>query len=117
MESKPTLPPDVRKRMVDFIEGGTLELPIMPHVARQVIARARRWNVEEGFLCGLLHDVGRPVLLQAMVDLHRELGYPLDRQSAFAAMDEFHCRVGKYLTEEWTLPARVAETILYHHDP
>ena len=33
----------------------------------QEIARQTRNNVEDAFLCGLLHDVGRPVLLQALV--------------------------------------------------
>ena len=39
----------------------------------QEIARQCRMNVEEAFLCGLLHDVGRPVLLQLIADLKAEL--------------------------------------------
>src|SRR5258708_12287382 len=35
----------------------------------QEIAPARGWNAEEAFLPGLLHDVGRPVLLQAASDV------------------------------------------------
>ena len=34
----------------------------------------RRANVESAFLCGLLHEVGKPVLLQLIVDVARELG-------------------------------------------
>ena len=37
------------------------------------IARLRRMNVESAFLIGLMHDIGRPVLLQLVSDLAREL--------------------------------------------
>jgi len=83
----------------------------------QEIARHRRWNVEEAFLCGLLHDVGRPVLLQTMVDLKKELGLEVEREAIEAAAGEFHCRVGSELAKSWDLPERLAETVEYHHDP
>jgi putative nucleotidyltransferase with HDIG domain len=83
----------------------------------QEIARSRRWNVEEAFLCGLLADVGKPVLLQTLVDLKRSLDIEAPREAMEAAADEFHCGVGAELVKAWKLPARTAETILYHHDP
>ena len=43
------------------------------------IARQRRPNVEGAFLCGLLHDVGRPVMVQAVVDTERTQERPLRR--------------------------------------
>lgn len=81
------------------------------------IARARRWNVEEAFLCGLLADIGRPVVLQALIDLKRRLKVDADRHAVLAAADEYHCQVGSEMVHKWQLPARLAETILYHHDP
>jgi putative nucleotidyltransferase with HDIG domain len=78
------------------------------------IARLRRWNVEEAFLCGLLHDVGRPLLLQAAVDLslHAEPG-ELER-----ALDALHERVGAMLADHWELPEAVAQAMGMHHaDP
>jgi putative nucleotidyltransferase with HDIG domain len=82
----------------------------------QEIARARRWNVEEAFLLGLLHDAGRPALLQALVDLCRAAKRPLD-ETAEPAIDEHHARVGSAMATRWALPERFAEVILYHHDP
>ena len=32
------------------------------------IAKERRWNAEEAFLCGLLHGIGRPILLDALYE-------------------------------------------------
>lgn len=83
----------------------------------QEIARKRGDAVEEAFLWGLLHDVGRPVLLQAIADLRDELGVEVERQSVLAAAGEFHCRVGCDLVLGWGLPERLAAAILHHHAP
>jgi putative nucleotidyltransferase with HDIG domain len=83
----------------------------------QEIARARRWNVEEAFLCGLLHDVGRPVLLQLVVDVQRELRLKAPFEIVEALCAAHHARVGSELLTHWGLPAQVAETVRFHHDP
>ena len=83
----------------------------------QEIARTRRDNVEAAFLCGLLHDIGSPVILQGLVDLSRKEGCSLDRACVDYAMDELHGIVGAKLIEEWKLPAWVQDVALHHHDP
>lgn len=83
----------------------------------QEIARMRRWNVEEAFLCGLLHDVGLPVLLQTIVDLRKKLPCEVDPDAIDAFVREQHAAVGRQLVERWHLSPRLAETILHHHDP
>lgn len=83
----------------------------------QEFARMRRWNVEEAFLCGLLHDVGRPVLLQTIEDVEESLHLQLDAEARAAAIDLAHPEVGAALVKQWKLPARLAETIRFHHDP
>lgn len=85
-------------------------------LAAQELARTRRWNVEEAFLAGLLHDVGRPVLLQAIVDMHGA-NRLLNRQAVLAVVAELHAQVGGMLAQKWSLPARVADAIAFHHDP
>jgi len=83
----------------------------------QEIARMRRWNVEEAFLCGLLHDARKPVLLQLLVEVERELDLGVDASLVEDVVDEMHGSVAGRLVEGWRLPARVAETIVYHHRP
>jgi putative nucleotidyltransferase with HDIG domain len=83
----------------------------------QEIARLRRLNVEEAFLSGLLHDVGRPVLLQAIVDLHKEHRLPEKPAAVEAAAHAHHARVGSTLVVKWSLPAALADTIRFHHAP
>ena len=81
----------------------------------QEIARAKRWNVEEAFLAGLLHDIGKPVLLQAVVDLSRELDCRLPKAHALALVTSAHERAGSRLVTRWELPPRVADAVLHHH--
>ena len=83
----------------------------------QEIARSRRWNVEEAFLCGLLHDVGRPVLLQELVDLHKKANCPFNLSATTSVITALHTRIGSALVNGWSLPARLGETILHHHSP
>jgi putative nucleotidyltransferase with HDIG domain len=82
----------------------------------QEVARARHSNEEDAFLAGLLHDVGRPVLLQAVVDVSTEPRL-VDGPAVMAVIAELHTRVGNVLARKWALPHRVAEAIAYHHDP
>lgn len=83
----------------------------------QEIARSRRWNVEEAFLAGLLHDVGRPVLIQAILDLAKAEGVAVDAAGIDGACEALHARVGGDLVKAWALPVRLADAILHHHQP
>jgi putative nucleotidyltransferase with HDIG domain len=80
------------------------------------IARRRRKNVEGSFLCGLLHDIGKPITLQLLVDEQRALGYTLQTAAAAAIVEAYHTHVGGLLAAQWALPSHVAESIVYHHD-
>ncbi len=85
----------------------------------QEIARQRRWNVEEAFMCGLLHEVGRPLILGRLVELHVACGAPLDPRAdevIDATASEFHAKVAGDALGAWALPAKVAETASLHHD-
>jgi putative nucleotidyltransferase with HDIG domain len=82
----------------------------------QEIARTCRLSVEEAFLAGLLHDVGRPVLLQALADICREQRIVPNKPALLAVAAEHHARVGSKLVARWSLADRLATTILHHHD-
>ena len=83
----------------------------------QEIARARRANVEAAFLCGLLHDIGRPVALQGLVDLCKELGARPSEAELLQAIAGLHQEVGGLLVERWKLPEWVHAAVRFHHHP
>jgi putative nucleotidyltransferase with HDIG domain len=82
----------------------------------QEIARTTRRNVEDAFMCGLLHDVGRPVILQALVQILAEQKLRVAPHAVIAATGDLHTTVGGSLAESWGLPDAVAASIHHHHD-
>jgi putative nucleotidyltransferase with HDIG domain len=81
----------------------------------QEIARITRRNVEDAFMCGLLHDVGRPVILQALVQILNEQKLRLPPQVVIAATGDLHTEVGGQLADSWDLPEAVEMSIRHHH--
>jgi HD-like signal output (HDOD) protein len=79
------------------------------------IARLRRRHVESAFLCGLLHQIGKPVVLGALATLATR-GSGADEPALDAAQidqiaTEFHREVGGRAAELWKLPPLVTATI------
>ena len=83
----------------------------------QEIARVRRMNVEEAFLAGLLHDVGRPILLQTLSDRRRSSGLVADDDSLRTAAEEHRVPLAARLITAWDLPDRVAQAVLFQLAP
>lgn len=69
------------------------------------------------YLCGLLHTVGKPVILQALDDLKEEFDMDLLYESGLLLMNEFHRAVGKKIAEQWKLPEAVKLACLHYLDP
>jgi putative nucleotidyltransferase with HDIG domain len=81
----------------------------------QEIARVTRRNVEDAFMCGLLHDVGRPVILQALVQILNEQKLQVPAAAVVAATGDVHCELGGTLADSWGLPEAVEMSIRHHH--
>jgi putative nucleotidyltransferase with HDIG domain len=82
------------------------------------IARKLRRNVEGAFLCALLHDVGRPIVLQAALGAPPSLAQaPIPKEMLEAAMDEFHASVGGRLAKAWNLAEWTVAAVTHHHEP
>lgn len=85
----------------------------------QEIARTRRMGVEDAFLAGLFHDVGKPVVLQAMIDARGESARAVeaDRPRALSMVEDLHMIAGAALARAWSLAPSLADVIGHHHDP
>ncbi|MEW6246274.1 MAG: HDOD domain-containing protein [Nitrospirota bacterium] len=77
------------------------------------IARLRRHNVESAYLCGLLHAIGKPVVLRMVAMLSKEYQVPVERDTLMILLEGYHARVGTMIAEKWGLPKQVAEAIAY----
>ena len=70
-------------------------------------ARSARKNVEIGYLCGLLHNIGNPLILQRLGQLKASVS----EADAAGLLERFSSRAGAVLAREWKLPALVAYAI------
>lgn len=84
--------------------------------AREV-ARHRRCNVEGAFLAGLMHEVGRPLVLQAIADLEDASRRLFDSEIVSRVADTLHAEAGGALAHHWSLPEWIGVAITWHHDP
>jgi HD-like signal output (HDOD) protein len=72
------------------------------------IARACRKNTEMAYLCGLLHNIGTPVVLHALVGVTKSR---LPQRDVATLLAEFGAMTGELLAREWRLPEPVVATI------
>jgi putative nucleotidyltransferase with HDIG domain len=80
-------------------------------------------NLEEAYVSGLLHDIGKLILDQVMLaDYSRitvfiaQYKMPLwEIEKKLIGID--HAQVGGLMAERWNLPAELVESIRFHHYP
>ncbi|MGJ9420120.1 HDOD domain-containing protein [Massilia sp. CMS3.1] len=90
-------------------------------MARDIARRIDYPHLEEAYLAGLLHNVGRLALLATA---------PKEYAFNFTALDDddlcaveqrtlqiTHAEAGAWLVERWQLDSFLADAILYHHEP
>ena len=80
------------------------------------IARLQRANVESAFLCGLLHEVGKPAMLQLVLDVARALGGTPETAWLRAYVWREHHMLGRKVAEVWELPSPVLAAITHYAD-
>ena len=92
-------------------------------VARMLAEHTRYLNAEEAFLCGLMHDIGKPILMRNFPDRYAQImadvyagraGFHALELQAFGFS---HAHVGALVAERWNFPWRFSEAIGFHHDP
>ena len=78
---------------------------------------------DQAFAAGLLHDIGKLVLVQCFPDEYREAlkirdadQIPLD-EAEEQVFNAHHGEIGAYLLGIWNMPEGLLEAALYHHHP
>lgn len=81
------------------------------------IAKRRRRNVEEGYLAGLFHGVGQPVLLQLLMRLERDAATTWPDEVIEKVQETYHSSVGCQLLKSWGLAATLQDAVLNQRQP
>nr|WP_267875840.1 HDOD domain-containing protein [Massilia sp. CCM 8734] len=89
----------------------------------KVLARKVRFNQDYAFTAGLLHDIGRLVLVSSYPDLYQQVmeyraandTYVQDAELAVMGVD--HVEAGVALAEHWNFSDTMKMAIAFHHDP
>jgi HD-like signal output (HDOD) protein len=78
--------------------------------SRQVAAAAG-CRAEVSYLGGLLHEIGKPACLQAIMELSRRAATPLADEEIDALIAEFQLEVGATLVGNWALPDSLCQVV------
>lgn len=75
------------------------------------IAVKTRTDPEEVFVCGLLHDIGKTVMVNLICD------HKLSEKEKTVLFDKYHQQVGHAMITKWKLSDMVGDVAMYHHRP
>ncbi|MDR2696194.1 MAG: HDOD domain-containing protein [Deltaproteobacteria bacterium] len=80
-------------------------------------------NVDELFIAGLLHDIGKVIVAVQLPEARKEIDRLVGEEDlAWRAAEErvlgmTHERIGSWLAEHWNLPANLRHALACHHRP
>jgi putative nucleotidyltransferase with HDIG domain len=78
---------------------------------------------DDFYACGLLHDVGKVIMLEGLTDEYLECVRHARRSGETLHVAEekllgfTHVDVGALLAQQWQLPEKIANAIEFHHGP
>jgi len=90
-------------------------------VCRQLAEKSRLCAPEDAFIAGLLHDVGKIIMIKYFRDdFGKVWRLMLEKKISFSQAEEEvasidHVQIGAYLARKWQLPDPVVEAIACHH--
>lgn len=79
------------------------------------VADLRGADPEVAFVTGLLHDIGRPILLERLARVEKERKKKFPKDILFGTINRYHCEVGGALTRAWNFPPFISHAIANHH--
>jgi putative nucleotidyltransferase with HDIG domain len=83
----------------------------------RLVAERAGVDADEAFMCGLLHDMGKLLILKLARDFMK-FGVPTpSAQEIDTVCRDQHPQIGARLLRHWQLPAALEAPVQYHHDP
>ena len=83
----------------------------------RLVAERAGVDADEAFMCGLLHDMGKLLILKLARDFIK-FGVPTpSAQEIDTVCRDRHPQIGARLLRQWQLPSALEGPVQYHHDP
>lgn len=104
-------------------KGELWEHCAMTAVASQIIAEDRGLDPNLAFTAGLLHDIGKIVLANALEGSYAQLIAETEKnqhslvEAEKAVLGVDHAEVGGRMLQQWQFPEALVEAVTWHHDP
>lgn len=85
-------------------------------VACEAISKATGLERDAAFLIGLLHDTGKPTLVNTIAEYERKNeGRALGEEVVEVVLSQLHEEIGAHVLEQWKMPEAVVEAAREHH--
>jgi putative nucleotidyltransferase with HDIG domain len=82
----------------------------------RLIASKVAVDPDEAFLCGLMHDIGKLVILKLAHDHNRAHDDTITGEVLEQALGERHAMMGGLALRRWHMPESVDDPVMFHHD-
>ena len=83
----------------------------------RLVAERTGVDADEAFMCGLLHDMGKLLILKLSRDFIK-FGVPTpSAQEIDTVCRDRHPQIGARMLRTWQLPSALEAPVQYHHDP
>ncbi len=91
-------------------------------LARRIAQKIGFTGIDEAYLSGLLHNIGRLLLITTFPKEHESiLAQPEDGLNTLWAETQLlgvtHCEIGSWLIQKWRMSSVMADAVRYHHEP
>jgi putative nucleotidyltransferase with HDIG domain len=104
-------------------EGELWKHSVTTAVAGQLMAKELGDDENLVFTCGLLHDIGKVVLAQALEHIYAKMVEDVEKnQSALVDSEKRllgvnHAEIGGRLLARWKFPPNIVAAVWFHHQP
>ncbi len=82
----------------------------------RLVADAADVDPEQAYLYGLLHDIGKLIILKLASDHRRRSGTQVPPDELAEVVARYHATVGGLALRRWNLPDGLDEPVMCHHD-
>jgi putative nucleotidyltransferase with HDIG domain len=83
----------------------------------RLVAEKLGEDADEAFMCGLLHDLGKLLLLKLSKDFIKYGAPTPSTQEIETVYKDRHPEIGARLMRQWQLPEALEQPVRFHHDP